>query len=157
MEMKIYRSSGARWRWQGRCLRVNFIAKTPTWTRKCSLHSFSIPLPYFFSNGLTSTDNLVLSICTWLSVLLPNPPTEIRARKLSYHGEIPAWSGGRDYIFPLRLYGRSIRLAASISCLASGAQTTKIHMNPCQVFEFKFRKDYGRNSLCHVVYWNTWT
>lgn len=33
MEMKIYRSSGARWRWQSRCLRVNFIAKTPTWTR----------------------------------------------------------------------------------------------------------------------------
>lgn len=45
MEMKIYRSSGARWRWQSRCLRVNFIAKTPTWTRICASHFPTLSIP----------------------------------------------------------------------------------------------------------------
>lgn len=36
-----------------------------------------------------------------------------------FHGEIPRLIG-RDYIFPLRLCSRSIRPAASFSCLTSG-------------------------------------
>lgn len=69
MEMKIYRSSGARWRWQSRCLRVNFIAKTPTWTRICASHSPtlsiapSIPLPLTTGSShlhLTSRPPLIL-------------------------------------------------------------------------------------------------
>lgn len=58
---------------------------------------------------------------------------------------------GRDCIFPLRLCGRSIRPAAR-SRASHLAQTTEIFTNPRQVFEFRFHKDYEKNSLCHVAY-----
>lgn len=85
MEMKIYRSSGARWRWQSRCLRVNFIAKTPTWTRICASHS-----PTLFPSAPSAwfpPTNRVLSTFTWLPALL-RPLPEISSINLFY-GEIP--------------------------------------------------------------------
>lgn len=83
MEMKIYRSSGARWRWQSRCLRVNFIAKMPTWTRICPSHSPTLSIVP--SSPLSSTTG---SLRLHLTSHFPLPSARNFIHKLLY-GEIP--------------------------------------------------------------------
>lgn len=82
MEMKIYRSSGARWRWQSRCLRVNFIAKTPTWTRICPL---AFPNPFYRSLDLAPLNG------SFHLHLTSRPPLSSARNSVHkvFHSEIP--------------------------------------------------------------------
>lgn len=111
------------------------------------LHPPALPYPPPFPPPVTSlwptTD---LSNCTWLS-RSPSPSLpEISSINFS---PLKCRLIGHDCIFPLRLCGRSIRTAASISCHTFA--TDRWSSRESWIFEFKVRKDREGRNLYRIL------